>query len=140
MKPEYNPVEKAVECLVDEAPILVGEYGHWGERLFDWYDNYLCEYPHVWMNEIHDFIDRNELNYTAWSFHTGANPNMFMDYDTFTPSNYSGIYMKYKMLQEPETRPRKKIDSMSTHHHFRLGNILLILTIIPWTLKCMAKK
>lgn len=33
MKPEYNPVEKAVECLVDEAPILVGEYGHWGERL-----------------------------------------------------------------------------------------------------------
>lgn len=108
MKPEYNPVEKAVECLVDEAPILVGEYGHWGERLFDWYDNYLCEYPHVWMNEIHDFIDRNELNYTAWSFHTGANPNMFMDYDTFTPSNYSGIYMKYKMLQEPETRPEEK--------------------------------
>lgn len=105
MKPEYNPVEKAVECLVDEAPILVGEYGHWGERLFDWYDNYLCEYPHVWMNEIHDFIDRNELNYTAWSFHTGANPNMFMDYETFTPSNYSGIYMKYKMLQEPDTRP-----------------------------------
>ncbi len=105
MKPEYNPVEKAVECLVDEAPILVGEYGHWGERLFDWYDNYICEYPHVWMNEIHDFIDRNELNYTAWSFHIGANPNMFMDYETFTPSNYSGIYMKYKMLQEPETRP-----------------------------------
>ena len=105
MKPEYNPVEKAVECLVDEAPILVGEYGHWGERLFDWYDNYLCEYPHVWMNEIHDFIDRNELNYTAWSFHTGANPNMFMDYETFTPSNYSGIYMKYKMLREPDTRP-----------------------------------
>lgn len=56
MKPEYNPVEKAVECLVDEAPILVGEYGHWGERLFDWYDNYLCEYPHVWMNEIHDLL------------------------------------------------------------------------------------
>lgn len=24
MKPEYNPVEKAVECLVDEAPILGG--------------------------------------------------------------------------------------------------------------------
>lgn len=105
MKPEYNPVEKAVECLVDDAPILVGEYGHWGERLFDWYDNYLCEYPHVWMNEIHDFIDRNELNYTAWSFHIGANPNMFMDYETFTPSNYSGIYMKYKMLNEPDTRP-----------------------------------
>lgn len=105
MKPEYNPVEKAVECLADEAPILVGEYGHWGERLFDWYDNYLCEYPHVWMNEIHDFIDRNELNYTAWSFHTGANPNMFMDYETMTPSNYSGIYMKYKMLHEPDTRP-----------------------------------
>ncbi|MDY3031050.1 MAG: cellulase family glycosylhydrolase [Clostridia bacterium] len=105
MKPEYNPVEKAVECLVNEAPILVGEYGHWGERLFDWYDNYLCDYPHIWMNEIHDFIDRNELNYTAWSFHIGANPNMFMDYDTFTPSNYSGIYMKYKMLSEPETRP-----------------------------------
>ncbi len=41
-------------------------------------------------------------------FHTGANPNMFMDYDTFTPSNYSGIYMKYKMLQEPETRPEEK--------------------------------
>lgn len=108
MKPEYNPIEKAVECLVDEAPILVGEYGHWGERLFDWYDNYLCEYPHVWMNDIHDFIDRNELNYTAWSFHIGANPNMFMDYETFTPSKYSGIYMKYKMLNEPETRPEEK--------------------------------
>ncbi len=108
MKPEYNPVEKAVECLVNEAPILVGEYGHWGERLFDWYDNYLCEYPHVWMNEIHDFIDRNELNYTAWSFHTGANPNMFMDYETFTPSNYSGLYMKYKMINEPETRPAEE--------------------------------
>lgn len=118
----------------------MGEYGHWGERLFDWYDNYLCEYPHVWMNEIHDFIDRNELNYTAWSFHTGANPNMFMDYDTFTPSNYSGIYMKYKMLQEPETRPEEKDRQYVDHHHFRLGNILLILTIIPWTLKCMAKK
>ena len=105
MKPEYNPVEKAVECLVDTAPILVGEYGHWGERLFDWYDNYLLEYPHVWMNEIHDFIDRNELNYTAWSFHIGANPNMFVDYETFTPSNFSGIYMKYKMLREKDTRP-----------------------------------
>lgn len=108
MKPEYNPVEKAVECLADEAPILVGEYGHWGERLFDWYDNYICEYPHVWMNEIHDFIDRNELNYTAWSFHTGASPNMFMDYENYTPSNYSGIYMKYKMVNEPETRPAEE--------------------------------
>ena len=69
-----------------------------------------------------------------------VNPNMFMDYDTHLHHQIIRVYMKYKMLQEPETRPEEKIDSMSTHHHFRLGNILLILTIIPWTLKCMAKK
>ncbi|MDD6483081.1 MAG: cellulase family glycosylhydrolase [Clostridiales bacterium] len=111
MKPEYNPVEKALDCVVDDVPILVGEYGHWGERLFDWYDNYICEYPHVWMNEIHDYIERNELNYTCWSFHIGANPAMFIDYETFYPTKYSGQYMKYRLLHNPETRPEERYRS-----------------------------
>ena len=108
MKPEYNPLEKALDCVVDDVPILVGEYGHWGERLFDWYDNYICEYPHVWMNEIQDYIERNELNYTCWSFHIGASPAMFTDYETFYPTKYSGRYMKYALLNTPETRPDEK--------------------------------
>jgi endoglucanase len=121
MKPEYNPVEKAIGCVMDEVPILVGEYGHWGERLFDWYDNYICEYPHVWMNEMQDFFDRNELNYTYWSWHTSASPSMLQSLDTYEPTKYSGIYMKYFLLHKgkderpPEDeRPYKDDSPLST--------------------------
>lgn len=106
MKPEYNPVEKAVDCVVDEVPILVGEFGHWGEFLFDWYDNYECEEAYIWMNEILDYIDRNQLNYTCWSFHIGAAPAMFTSYDTFEPTKHSGLAMKHEMIYNiPDTRP-----------------------------------
>lgn len=106
MKPEYNPWEKAISCVVDDVPILVGEYGHWGERLFDWYDNYICEYPYIWMNEIQDYIDRNELNYTAWSFHIGAAPAMFTNYNTFEPTKHSGLVQKFALIKNTEdTRP-----------------------------------
>lgn len=106
MKPEYNPVEKAVDIIADTAPIVIGEIGHWGERLFDWYDNYLLEYPYIWMNEMIDWMDRLQLNIAFWSFHDGASPVMVTDLNTYEATKQSGWAIKHYMLHGlPDTRP-----------------------------------
>jgi hypothetical protein len=87
-------------------PVLVGECGADVNKM-----NFIPankqENPYTWAPDAIGFIQKNRLNWTAWCFHTRANPNMLLDWTNDTPTPYWGSFVKaalngqqYRLMRE----------------------------------------
>ncbi len=87
-----------VTCAADTNPILVGECG-WDDP--QWYrdavnPNWHAE-PHTsWCPTLLNWLDSHQYNWTAWSFHPGATPNLLTDWN-YNVSAHWGAYAKPRL-------------------------------------------
>jgi len=84
-----------VECIKDKYPVLIGECGWFDPKWYrDKIDPNWHAQPHeTWCPKLLDWIERNQFNWTAWSFHVKADPNILLDWD-YTPTPEWGVYAK----------------------------------------------
>ena len=74
-------------------PVLVGECGADTTKM-NFVPANKQEDPYTWAPDAIGFIQKNHLNWTAWCFHTRANPNLLLDWDYDTPTPYWGAFVK----------------------------------------------
>ena len=75
--------------IAEKYPILVGEVGcePGGKN----------ENPYTWGPDMLGYIQKHQLNWTAWSFHTGASPRVLQDWK-YTPTPYWGAFVRSALL------------------------------------------
>lgn len=82
--------------IAEKYPVLMGEVGCEPDPK--------QEDPYKWAPRILDYIDKHQLNWTAWCFHTGASPRLLLDWN-YTPTPYWGAFVK-KALQAADGSAR----------------------------------
>ena len=75
-------------------PILLGENGC-DTKPMPWQKN--PESPYTWAPDMIGCIQKYKLNWTAWSFHTNANPRVLADWN-YTPTDFWGKFVKDALL------------------------------------------
>jgi hypothetical protein len=80
-----------VLCVADTYPLMIGEIGidpdgQWGS----------VNRP-TWLKDMLDWIDKNDLHWAAWCFHTAATPIMISDWK-YTPTPWHGAIVKERLL------------------------------------------
>ena len=92
----YNWHKGWAEHFMDVAakyPVLIGETGADVKKM-----NFIPlnqqEDPSTWVPDAIGFIQKNHLNWTAWSFHTGATPAMLSNMEDYTPNPFWGQPVK----------------------------------------------
>jgi endoglucanase len=88
-------------------PVLVGETGADIKKM-SFIPLGAQEDPYTWAPDAIGFIQKNHLNWTAWSFHTGATPAMLLNMDDYTPNPFWGQFVKDALggKQFPSTKER----------------------------------
>jgi len=85
--------EKHFMAVAEKYPVLVGECGADTHKM-----NFIPanqqEDPYTWAPDAIGFIQKNHLNWTAWCFHTRANPDLLLDWDYYTPTPFWGVFVK----------------------------------------------
>jgi hypothetical protein len=87
------------ECIghvLGEYPILVGEVGS-EPGAWSPYPDYD---PYTWSDEVLSYIQRHELNWTAWDFHPYAGPSLIEDWK-YNPTSYWGDFVKRALESAP---------------------------------------
>jgi hypothetical protein len=74
-------------------PVLVGECGADITKM-NFVPANQQEDPYTWAPDAIGFIQKNHLNWTAWCFHTRANPDLLLDWDYDTPTPFWGAFVK----------------------------------------------
>lgn len=82
--------------VIDKYPILVGEVGS-EPGVWSPYPDYD---PYIWSDEILSYIQKHELNWTAWDFHPYAGPSLIEDWK-YTPTPYWGAFVKRALKDVP---------------------------------------
>jgi endoglucanase len=80
-------------CL-DKYCVYVGEFGAEipsSARRGD-------EDPYTWVPEVLGYIQKNQLSWTAWSFHSRVHPFLFTDDSTYVPSPHWGSFVKSALM------------------------------------------
>jgi hypothetical protein len=84
--------EQHILGVAAKYPVLVGETGADIHKMpFIKADQQ--EDPYTWAPDAIGFIQKNHLNWTAWSFHTRATPDLILDWN-YTPTPYWGAFVK----------------------------------------------
>lgn len=78
--------EGKVAIATKKYPVILGEVGCQPDPK--------QENPMTWAPKILAFIDKYQLNWTAWSFHPGASPCLITDFKTYNPTPYWGVFVK----------------------------------------------
>jgi len=80
-------------AVAAKYPVLVGETGADVKKM-----NFIPldqqESPATWVPDAIGFIQKNHLNWTAWSFAKGATPDMLIDTTDFAPNPFWGEPVK----------------------------------------------
>ncbi|MCL1888209.1 MAG: glycoside hydrolase family 5 protein [Kiritimatiellaeota bacterium] len=71
-------------------PVYVGEAGC---RTFPMEYEAELAAPYQWAPDVFAFIQKHRLHWSAWSFHTGAEPCVISDWD-FTPTPHWGAFVR----------------------------------------------
>jgi len=100
---EEDDWAEKVGCVINDYPIYIGEFGFFQERVTNWYDFRHSDYVE-WMNAWFNYMNTYNLHYAAWNFHVTSSPCSIMNWE-FKPTPYSGIFQKFNMIMEPDTRP-----------------------------------
>lgn len=78
--------EGKVAVAAKKYPVILGEVGCQPDPK--------QEDPMTWAPKILAFVDKYQLNWTAWSFHPGASPCLITDFKTYDPTPYWGVFVK----------------------------------------------
>ena len=97
--PWKNNKDSMVLAVKDIAPIIVGEFGITPE---DRRGAPGAAKAPGWLPDLLDWMDKNELNWAAWCFHTGAGLPMLKN-DSFEPTDHFGLIVKERLLSYPAT-------------------------------------
>jgi len=88
--------------VIDKYPILVGEFASEIPNQYTasfWSPD--ADYdPYIWSDEILSYIQKHELNWTAWDFHPYAGPCLIEDW-TYNPTPYWGAFVKRALESVP---------------------------------------
>jgi len=80
-------------AVAAKYPVLIGETGADVKKM-----NFIPanqqEDPSTWVPDLLGFIQKNHLNWTGWSFYTGATPGMLSDLTNYTPNSFWGEPVK----------------------------------------------
>jgi hypothetical protein len=80
-------------AVAAKYPVIIGETGADVKKM-----NFIPanqqEDPSTWVPDLIGFIQKNHLNWTAWSFSKGATPGMLTDMNTFAPNSFWGEPVK----------------------------------------------
>jgi len=74
-------------------PILLGETGSDVTKM-SFIPAKDQEDPYTWSPDLIGFVQKNHLNWTAWSFYTHGGPGMLLDMDQYTPNPWWGQMVK----------------------------------------------
>jgi hypothetical protein len=85
--------EKHFMGVAAKYPVLIGETGADIKKMAFIPANQQ-EDPYTWSPDAIGFIQKNHLNWTAWSFYTGATPAMLLNMDDFTPTPFWGQFVE----------------------------------------------
>ena len=79
-----------------EFPILVGEFGHYGNdaKPVEGVQRLPSE---EWMPRLLGWIEKNGYSFTAWDFHPKAGPCLIKSFNN-EPTEYHGVYVKEFLL------------------------------------------
>jgi endoglucanase len=78
--------------VAEKYPVLVGETGADIHKMAFIPAN-AQEDPYTWAPDAIGFIQKNHLNWTAWSLHPKATPDLILDWN-YTPTPYWGAFVK----------------------------------------------
>jgi len=79
-------------AVAEKYPVLIGETGADIHKM-NFIPAAAQEDPYTWAPNAIGFIQKNHLNWTAWSLHTGATPAMLADAN-YTPNPFWGQFVK----------------------------------------------
>lgn len=81
-----------VTCVADRFPLLIGEFGHYGDQAKP--REGMQSLPSAeWMMRILDWIELHQYHFTAWDFHPSAGPCLIQNFNN-EPTEYFGVYVK----------------------------------------------
>jgi hypothetical protein len=80
-------------AVAAKYPVLIGETGADVKKM-SFIPANQQEDPSTWVPDLIGFIQKNHLNWTAWSFSKGATPGMLVDMTTFAPNSFWGEPVK----------------------------------------------
>ena len=92
-----------VTPVTAKHPVFVGEVGTKPWKQGD--PPHENVYTETWAPEVISYINKHQLNWTAWSFHPGANPCLITGWD-YQPTSYWGIFVK-EALAKAATKKNK---------------------------------
>ncbi len=84
--------------LADKYPLFLGEVGA-DEKKMDFLPADRQEDPYTWVPDMLGLIQKHKLNWTGWSFHTGATPRLLVDWQ-YTPTPFWGEFAKKALAGE----------------------------------------
>ena len=86
-------------ALADKYPLFLGECGA-DEKKMGFIPLAAQEDPYTWVPDLLGLVQKHHLNWTGWSFHTSATPNMLADWN-YTPTAYWGAFAKEALHGKP---------------------------------------
>jgi len=97
----YNWKKGWQEAFLDVAehhPVFMGEVGADVNKM-DFIPAEDQEDPHTWVPDMLGTLQKHQIHWTGWSFHTWATPVMLTDWN-YTPSPFWGAYAKRALAGE----------------------------------------
>jgi len=85
--------EQHFMAVAAKYPVLIGETGADVKKM-SFIPASAQEDPSTWVPDMLGFVQKNHLNWTGWSFYTGATPGMLSDLDNYTPNSFWGEPVK----------------------------------------------
>lgn len=88
--------QNSVLAVAQKHPVILGEFGADDIRLPAVPANQQ-EDPYIWLPEILGFAQKNNLSWTAWSFHTDATPRLLANWE-YQPTPFFGSFVRSALL------------------------------------------
>lgn len=83
---------RRVLATAEKHPVFVGEFGADVKKM-DFILHDIQEDPYTWIPDMLGFLQKNHLNWTAWSLHPYTTPVMISDWK-YTPNPFFGSFVK----------------------------------------------
>ena len=87
---------RRVLATAEKHPVFVGEFGADVNKM-NFIPQDIQEDPYTWIPDMLGFLQKNRLNWTAWSLHPHTTPVMISDWK-YTPNPFFGAFVKEALV------------------------------------------
>ncbi len=87
--------QSTVECAIDKYPVIVGEFGHYGDHVIpqEAPNKLKCD---EFFEKLFAFIKQHDLGFLAWDLSQFAGPCLIKSQMTFEPTEFFGVkYLEF---------------------------------------------